>query len=94
MGFGRATGMTKASRGSAVEVDPLADRAHDHEEAIAPADNGLDVARPQGFIVELRAERPNMAGDEVVAQFGLDGTLHVTGGAEFGEVEIAGWFTP
>ncbi len=71
-----ATGMTKASRGYAVEVDSLADRSHGREDAIASADNGLDVTRPLGLIVEFRAERPNMAGDEIVAHFRIESHRH------------------
>ena len=71
-----AAGMTKASRGYAVDVDSLADRSHDHDDAIASADNGLDVARPHGFIVEFHAERPNMAGDEIVAHFRIESHRH------------------
>ena len=69
-------GMTKASRAYAVDVDSLADRPHDLEDAIASANNGLDVARPYGFVVELHAERPNMAGDEIMWHFRIEPHCH------------------
>ena len=67
-----SAGMTKASRAYTVDVDSLADRSHDLEDAIASANNGLDVTRPHGFIVEFHAERPNMAGDEIVVHFRIE----------------------
>lgn len=71
-----AARMTKASRGCAGEIDSLADRSRGHEDAVARADNGLDVTRPHGFIVEFHAQGPNMAGDEIVAHFRIEPHRH------------------